>query len=109
MQNENAGKTVEQIIAIKAWEASRIEMGNGSIDMDDDDAFRTGYIKGYTHAQQSQPMWREIEGGGVYFNAIVRNDDYVTTYSTSGRTLLSLGYTHYLSSDDLLKLPTEKK
>lgn len=108
-------KTVEQIAAEKYpfrdFLTAKSDAGQSLIVQHNRAATlqRLGFIDGYTTAQQSQPMWREIEGGGVYFNAIVRNDDYVTTYSTSGRTLLSLGYTHYLSSEDLLKLPTEKK
>jgi hypothetical protein len=105
-------KTVEQIIAIKAWEQLRIEMGNGSIDMDDDDAFRTGYIKGFNHAQQSQPMWREIEADGEYDCVIAKSDENrikLFDYYADGEYLLRLRYTHYLSSEDLLKLPVEKK
>ena len=95
MQNENAGKTVEQIAA---------ELNPYRKDAHSYDAWQDGY----TTAQQSQPMWREIEGDKAY-KAMVKKRDEVSYKEASGRTLLNLGYTHYLSSDDLLRLPTEKK
>ena len=64
-----------------------------------------------TTAQQSQPMWREIEGTERYYRVIVSADLSTPVFfrEIGGRYLLDDGYTHYLSSDDLLKLPVEKK
>lgn len=73
---------------------------------------RLGFIDGYTTAQQSQPMWREIEAFGEYDCCIVTSEEKrikMVDWCAEGSYLLSQGYTHYLSSDDLLKLPTEKK
>ena len=73
-------------------------------------AYRKGYKDGFTHAQQSQPMWREIEGGKEYRDVLVKSDDYNDYYyNTDGERLILDGYTHYLASEDLLKLPVEKK
>lgn len=66
------------------------------------------FLNGVAYAQQSQPMWREIEGDKTY-KAMVKKGDEVSYKEASGRMLRQLGYTHYLSSDDLFKLPTEKK
>lgn len=97
------------MIAIKAWEESRMAMGRGEIEIGEDHGFRSGYITGYTTAQQSQPMWREIEGDKSYEIVIVRCNSYCEVFQeeVSGRYLLDYGFTHYLSSEDLLKLPTE--
>ena len=95
MQNENAGKTVQ----ITAEDLNPHSTHSHCYD---------AWQDGYTTAQQSQPMWREIEGDKAY-KAMVKKRDEVSYKEASGRTLLNLGYTHYLSSDDLLRLPTEKK
>lgn len=91
MQNENAGKTVEQPI----WREIEVNL------------YRSGYIAGYTIVQQSQPMWREIEGDKMYFDTMAKRGSECCVKSARGRTLLNLGYTHYLSSKDLLRLPVE--
>lgn len=76
-------------------------------------AYRKGYKDGYTTAQQSQPMWREIEPNERYCNIFATKLDcgaYSSiTVRIKGSALLNTGYTHYLSSEDLLKLPIEKK
>jgi len=56
-------------------------------------------------------MWREIEGDKDYENVIVKTEEgRVEQYQDlHGQVLRAHGYTHYLSSEDLLKLPTEKK
>lgn len=91
MQNENAGKAIEQIAAEK--HPSKIDAAI--------------FLNGVAYAQQSQPMWREIEEDRVYEYLVVRPEmgsisqfDYVT-----GAFLIGLGYTHYLSSEELLRLP----
>ena len=100
MQKENVeGKTVEQMAA---------ELNPYRKDAHSYDPWEKGFETGYTTAQQSQPMWLEIEGDKAY-KAMVKKRDEVSYKEASGRTLLNLGYTHYLSSDDLLRLPTEKK
>lgn len=72
--------------------------------------YEKGFAKGIIYAQQSQPMWREIEGDKEYEDVMVRVGDVAATcYGISGKSLLTLGYTHYISSEDLLRLPTEKK
>jgi len=100
MQNKNAGKTVEQIAHDHAMKA----------DAGQQETAKYSFIEGFNHAQQSQPMWRRINPSDNYYDKIVT--DFVRTLShppMSGQALLSVGYTHYLSSEDLLKLPTEKK
>lgn len=114
MQNENAGKTVEQIAAEKYPFDSRKLQSNDElfvVDRINRNATlqRLGFIEGYTTAQQSQQMWREIEPTLYYDTRYMRNKDSAVLRSGSGWELLRDGYTHYLSSEDLLKLPTEKK
>ena len=57
-------------------------------------------------------MWREIKADKEYEKVVVR-DDSINEISTierqDGQQIIDWGYTHYLTSDDLLKLPTEKK
>lgn len=96
MQNENAGKTVQ----ITAEDLNPHSTHSHCYD---------AWQGGYTTAQQSQPMWREIEPTLYYDTRYMRNKDSAVLRSGSGWELLRDGYTHYLSSDDLLKLPTEKK
>lgn len=104
MQNENAGKTIATLAAEKyPINADMI----GTISEDVAEYERMAWQDGYTTAQQSQPMWREIEGNREYEYVVVRTEmgsisqfDYAT-----GAFLAELGYTHYLSSEDLLSLP----
>lgn len=96
MQNENACKTVEQIAE---------ELYPNRVDA-------ALFLNGYSYAQQSQPMWREIEGDGEYYGCAVKKgveQVKIFMWDISGDYLLNLGYTHYLSSEDLLRLPVEKK
>jgi len=118
MQNENAGKTVEQMAAEKYpfrdFLTAKSDSEQKEIDRHNRAATlqRLGFIDGYTHAQQSQPMWREIEDGEDYEQCLVKSDEKrirFIDWCDGGNYLLYIGYTHYLSSDDLLKLPTEKK
>lgn len=100
----------KQLIAIKAWEESRMAMGRGEIKIGEDHGFRSGYITGYIIVQQSQPMWREIEYGVKYQNVILKKgNETQVVLACYGQDVQVMGYTHYLSSDDLLKLPVEKK
>lgn len=72
--------------------------------------YEKGFAKGVLYAQQSQPMWREIEDYKDYKNVLVRKGkDILEIVEWTGMDLINLGYTHYLSSEDLLKLPVEKK
>lgn len=110
--NENAGKTVEQIAEEKYpfrdFLTAKSDAEQAEIDSHNRNATlkRLGFIDGYTTAQQSQPMWREIEGDEIYEETIFKNaDGNITYYSARGRNIIELGYTHYLSSDDLLRLP----
>lgn len=96
MQNENAGKTVEQIAA---------DMNPYRKDAHSYDPWEKGFETGYTTAQQSQPMCREIEVDRTYLNVAFRNKNRVGCMSGRGVILKSLGYTHYLQSEDLLRLP----
>ena len=98
MQNGNAGKTVEQI-------AEELNPYRENMDR------RIGWERGFMGAQQSQPMWREIEDGKVYTNEIVKDNlgFLKSVWNVWGSELKLTGYTHYLSSEDLLKLPVEKK
>lgn len=98
--NENAGKTVEQIAA---------ELNPYRPEADRYEGWEQGFITGTEHAQQSQPMWREIEPHKEYSKVIVRNASEKAAGSGYGRSFIRRGYTHYLSSEDLLKLPIEKK
>jgi len=111
--NENAGKTVEQIAAEKYpfrdfltaksdAEQSEIDRHNRTVTLK-----RLGFIDGYTTAQQSQPMWREIEMDREYEYVVVRTEmGSISQFDYAGGAFLAeLGYTHYLSSEDLLRLP----
>ena len=101
MQNENAGKTVEQIAA---------ELNPYRKDAHSYDPWEKGFETGYTTAQQPQPMWREIEYGVKYQNVILKKgNETQVVLACYGQDVQVMGYTHYLSSDDLLRLPTEKK
>lgn len=101
MQNENAGKTVEQIAA---------ELNPYRPEADRYEGWEQGFITGTEHAQQSQPMWREIEYGVKYHNVILKKDNETqVVLACYGQDVQVMGYTHYLTSEDLLKLPTEKK
>lgn len=107
-------KTVEQIAAEKYPFDSRKVQSNDDwkvIDATNRAATlqRLGFIDGYNHAQQSQPMWREIEPTLYYDTRYMRNKDSAILRSGSGWELLRDGYTHYLTSEDLLKLPTHTK
>lgn len=94
MQNENAGNTVEQIAA----------------DMNPYRNDAALFLNGVSYAQQSQPMWREIEYGVKYQNVILKKgNETQVVLSCYGQDVQVMGYTHYLSSEDLLRLPTEKK
>lgn len=95
-------KTVEQIAHDHAMKA----------DAGQQETAKYSFIDGYTTAQQSQPMWREIEVDREYYGCAVKKgveQVKIFMWDISGDYLLNLGYTHYLSSEDLLKLPTEKK
>lgn len=108
MQNENAGKTVKTLASEKyPINADMV----GTISQDVAEYERKAWQDGYTTAQQSQPMWREIESDEIYDGTIFRNAEGNQTYYSAARGLIimTLGYTHYLSSEDLLRLPTEKK
>lgn len=101
MQNENAGKTVEQIAEEHAMNHS---------DSSQHETAKYSFIAGYTTAQQSQPMWREIECGVKYYNVILKKGkETQVVLACYGQDVQVMGYTHYLSSEDLLRLPTEKK
>ena len=63
--NENAGKTIEQIAEEHAMNHS---------DSSQHETAKYSFISGYTTAQQSQPMWRDIEDSKLYYDAIVKND-----------------------------------
>ena len=91
MQNENAGKTVEQIAE---------ELYPNRVDA-------ALFLNGYSYAQQSQPMWREIEMDREYEYVVVRTEmGSISQFDYAGGAFLAeLGYTHYLSSEDLLRLP----
>ena len=108
-------KTVEQIAEEKYPFDSRKVQSNDDwkvIDATNRAATlqRLGFIDGFNHAQQSQPMWREIEADKEYRDVLVKSDDYNDYYyNTDGERLILDGYTHYLASDDLLNLPVEKK
>lgn len=109
-------KTIEQIAAEKYPFDSRKVQSNDDwkvIDATNRAATlqRLGFIDGYNHAQQSQPMWREIEADKRYEDVFVMLDEDWEYFHAKiyGWDLLSDGYTHYLSSEELLKLPTEKK
>ena len=95
-------KTVEQIAEEHAMNHS---------DSGQQETAKYSFIDGYTTAQQSQPMWREIEGDKRYNDVIVKTEEgRVEQYQDlHGQVLRAHGYTHYLSSDDLLKLPVKKK
>lgn len=67
------------------------------------------FVKGYTTAQQSQPMWREIEASKEYMGTMVKGKRGCTFFHACGDWLISQGYTHYLSSEDLLRLPINTK
>jgi len=92
-------KTVEQIAHDHAMKS----------DAGQQETAKYSFISGYTTAQQSQPMWREIEPTLYYPTRYMRNKDSAILRSGSGWELLRDGYTHYLSSEDLLKLPTLTK
>ena len=115
MQNENAGKTVEQIAAEKYpfLESKKTDSEDWKMHCDSVNrkvmVQRVSFIAGYTTAQQSQPMWREIEASKEYMGTMVKGKRGCTFVHAWGDWLISQGYTHYLSSEDLLKLPTEKK
>lgn len=98
--NENAGKTVEQIAA---------ELNPYRPEADRYEGWEQGFITGTEHAQQSQPMWREIEPMEHYLDTMIlgKGRNPVACSSQLGGKLIELGYTHYLSSEELLKLPTE--
>lgn len=96
-------KTVEQIAAEKYPRHHKERLLNAIMLM-----LQETFIDGYTHAQQSQPMWREIEAGGEYDYVFVKStqDSWWYFFGTKkGHEILSQGYTHYLSSEDLLRLP----
>ena len=96
-------KTVEQIAEEHAMNQS---------DSSQQETAKYSFIDGYTTAQQSQPMWRQIEGDKEYDYVFVKStqDSWWYFFGTKkGHEILSQGYTRYLSSEDLLKLPTEKK
>lgn len=69
------------------------------------------FLNGYDYARQSQPMWREIEADKLYRRVLVRNPDngYEYIESDMGYDITDRYYTHYLASEDLLKLPVESK
>jgi len=67
------------------------------------------FLNGVSYAQQSQPMWREINDKLYYDMVHMRNKTSCILRSGAGWELLRDGYTHYLSSEDLLRLPVEKK
>lgn len=98
-------KTVEQIAK------DTYPVNDLNSDLNIINAQREAFVDGYTAAQQSQPMWREIEGTERYYKVIATADlsTPVFFHEIGGRYLLDDGYTHYLSSDDLLKLPTLTK
>lgn len=109
-------KTVEQIAAEKYpfLESKKTDSEDWKMHCDSVNrkvmVQRVSFIDGYTTAQQSQPMWREIEYGVKYHNVILKKgNETQVVLSCYGQDVQVMGYTHYLSSDDLLKLPTEKK
>ena len=106
MQNENAGKTIATLAAEK-YPINADMMGTISEDVAEYE--RRAWQDGYTTAQQSQPMWREILPQIYYDSHLCKNGADVFIKTGKGSTLLSDGYTHYLSSEDLLKLPTLTK
>ena len=118
MQNENAGKKVEQIANDKYpfLEPKKTDSEDWKMHCDSVNrkvmVQRVSFIDGYTQAQQSQPMWREIDRNEEYdyiFAKWKETDVHNIDWCVDGPWLINNGYTHYLSSDDLLRLPTEKK
>jgi len=115
--NENADKTVEQIATEKYpyrdFLTAKSDAEQAEIDSHNRNSTlkRLGFIDGYTTAQQSQPMWREIEMDREYEYVVVRTEmGSISQFDYAGGAFLAeLGYTHYLSLDDLLKLPTLTK
>ena len=96
-------KTVEQIAAEKyPYWVKKADNNNDLAEIDRHNRNATlqrlSFIDGFTTAQQSQPMWREIE---VDVTKLEKQTIYHGGYKD--------GYTHYLSSEDLLKLPTHTK
>ena len=56
--------------------------------------------------EQTALKWELIEKGKYYHNVVVRKGNDTTVYHTStGGTLIAIGYTHYISAQDLLLLP----
>lgn len=72
------------------------------------DAQREAFKDGYIAAQQSQPMWREIEDGKEYNRCLVKSEEKsigFIDWCAGGNYLLYQGYTHYLYLEKLLQLP----
>lgn len=73
---------------------------------------RLTFLDGIKYAQSQQPMWREIEPNEEYDCVIAKWKEtgvHRIDWCVDGAWLISRGYTHYLASEELLKLPVEKK
>lgn len=69
------------------------------------------FIAGYTTAQQSQPMWREIEPDKEYRRILAKGEEKMpeSIMICDGKYLIECGHTHYVTTEDLLRLSVEKK
>ena len=99
-------KQIEQVAA-DLWKEEKLNWSFGEHgETNPKEFFSRGVVAGFNHAQSQQPMWREIKPNEDYIDVIVQmHNDVTGYYNVSGKKLLAHGYTHYLASEELLRLP----